>query len=101
MHGLTRILRPTGASSWLMERMEHANERSIVNVVDCDPEEENTVDGVQNHVSEGFEWVIRKMMPFAKTALVVSSRGAVVGKGLDWEVRQYWMALMTFHRFSR
>jgi len=69
--------------------MEYANEkegRSPANVVNCDPEEGNTVDGVQNHVSEGFEseWMIRKMMPFAKTSLVVGPRGAVVGKGLYW-----------------
>jgi hypothetical protein len=99
---LTRILGPTCVSSWLTERMEYANEKegkSPVNVVDCDPEKGNTVDGVQTHVSEAFEWVIRKMMmPFAKMMRTVGSRGAVVGKGLDWEVRQYWM---TFHRFSR
>ena len=73
--------------------------KSIVNVVGCDPGEGNTVDGVQNHVSEAFAWVIRKTTPFAKTA--VGSRGAVAGGGLDCALRQSWMALETFHRFSR
>jgi hypothetical protein len=51
--------------------------------------------------SEAFEWVIRKMVPFAKTASVVGSRGAVAGGALDYAVRQHWMALETSHRSSR
>ena len=88
---------------WLMERMTEKEGKYIVNVVSCDPGEGNTVDGVQNHVSEVFVWVIRKTMPFAKlkTALVVGSRGAVVGGGAYCEVRQSCMALETFHRSSR
>ena len=66
--------------------MEYANEKegkSPVNVVGCDPGEGNTVDGVQNHVSEAFAWVTRKMKSFAKTASVVDYRDAVAGGGMD------------------
>ena len=102
-HLIPRVLRPTLVPWWLMERMTEKEGKSIVNVVGCDPGEGNTVDGVQNHVCEVFVCVIRKTMPFAKlkTALVVGSRGAVVGGGSYCEVRQSWMALETFHRSSR
>ena len=59
---IPRVLRPTRVLSWLIEmtkRMGCVNEKegkSIENVVDSDPGEGNTVDGVHTRVSrEGYK----------------------------------------------
>jgi len=78
--------------------------------VGCDLGEENTVDGVQAHVVQVYEMVVKMTRPFEKTTTIASVLGSpyaavgMSGRWLDWESWHpcscsYWTMLETFRHF--